>query len=63
MGGIDLVLVMVLVMFGVPFSAWIGGLSKVVEDVQGWFFILCKYFSRRLDYKPGQELNKFFNCI
>ena len=29
-----LVMVMVLVLIGVPFSAWIVGLSEVVEDAQ-----------------------------
>ena len=30
---------MVLVLIGVPFSAWIVGLSEVVEDTRGWLLI------------------------
>ena len=38
-GGVDLVLVMVMVLFGVPFSTWIGVLSGVVEYFRGWLLV------------------------
>ena len=34
-----LVLALVLVIFVVSFSGWIGGLSEVVEDVRGWLLV------------------------
>ena len=66
MGEIDPVLFLglVLVLIGVPFSAWIVGLSEVVEDARGWLLVFyLSILAQGQVITPAKKWRGFYNCL